>query len=737
MIFDRARLDANAALQHLYHFCQIIQKDTLQDARPPFAYEEDEHKQVTATVSLPSSVPARIRQTSSKNSWRTEKAARKDAAFHAYKALYEAGLLDDHLLPIIQRWNVNEGLYEMAPPPRMQFACVNVWKPVGDHNEQFKIDIRITPPDTYDELPIDIQLITYTQVSVPPELELHWDAMSTFGVRFEAYGIWQVPSDLTMMHNFTSALYRAPRSEQHWKIDDELLTLFQPMQEEGWMHDVKEYALGNLDGILRGSLIRITHRNKAPYIYLERIADQVECAKLPRRRNFLTTDTERKVEVDDSVKSCIHEARTDVFPSSQCTIESMPLRWARIGLFIPNILQHISDYTVVEKLRSGLLKDVKLRNRGLIRTAITTGSAQRSFDYQRLEFLGDSVLKHVISCHLYHTHQDYPEGYLSQQRSVLVCNATLAVSAYKAGLGQFIISTPVDHRNWTFPSAEVKQPQKEFSSKTLADVVEALIGAAWLEAGFEAARRCVNVFLPETSKESPTNTSTQSNDESIGNIEQVQSIVGYEFTNPALLAQALTHPSYANVARVESYERMEFLGDAVLDMIIANLLAKYLDKLSQGQMTDIKAALVNADLLGFLCLNLKSKGIHKVVVSADGPSKEPQITTKVVKRSLADCMRVQANLRIDSLDRYLLIESYESIIFQLERGHGHPWGMLRELKISKMYSDVVESVIAAIYLDSGQNLIACERFLRQLGLLQYAERVISEELDVRHHPPLT
>ena len=54
----------------------------------------------------------------------------------------------------------------------------------------------------------------------------------------------------------------------------------------------------------------------------------------------------------------------------------------------------------------------------------------------------------------------------------------------------------------------------------------------------------------------------------------VQEIIGYEFNNPALLETAFTHASYANENFVESYQRLEFLGDAVLNFVIARLLFK-------------------------------------------------------------------------------------------------------------------------------------------------------------------
>lgn len=56
--------------------------------------------------------------------------------------------------------------------------------------------------------------------------------------------------------------------------------------------------------------------------------------------------------------------------------------------------------------------------------------------------------------------------------------------------------------------------------------------------------------------------------------------------------------------------------------------------------------------------------------------------------------------------------------------------MLKRLNASKMFSDMVESVLGAIFLDSNFELVACHSFLKRLGLERYANRVISEQVDV-------
>ena len=57
-------------------------------------------------------------------------------------------------------------------------------------------------------------------------------------------------------------------------------------------------------------------------------------------------------------------------------------------------------------------------------------------------------------------------------------------------------------------------------------------------------------------------------------MEEIQKRIGYTFKNIRLLETALTHPSYAGDHHVESYQRLEFLGDAVLELCVSEALYK-------------------------------------------------------------------------------------------------------------------------------------------------------------------
>lgn len=73
-------------------------------------------------------------------------------------------------------------------------------------------------------------------------------------------------------------------------------------------------------------------------------------------------------------------------------------------------------------------------------------------------------------------------------------------------------------------------------------------------------------------------------------------ISNYRFTNPSLLTEALTHKSYVNERREpgrKHNERLEFLGDAVLSLVVSDYLAKRYPELSEGALSKLKAKLVS------------------------------------------------------------------------------------------------------------------------------------------------
>jgi ribonuclease-3 len=115
----------------------------------------------------------------------------------------------------------------------------------------------------------------------------------------------------------------------------------------------------------------------------------------------------------------------------------------------------------------------------LLQKALTHRSHSAAH-YERLEFLGDSVLNCAIAKYLYDHHPDLPEGDLSRLRSNLVNQQTLFSLAQGLNLGELLLLGEGERK-----SAGFRRPS------ILADAMEALFGAIFLDSGFAAAEQVV------------------------------------------------------------------------------------------------------------------------------------------------------------------------------------------------------------------------------------------------------
>lgn len=129
-------------------------------------------------------------------------------------------------------------------------------------------------------------------------------------------------------------------------------------------------------------------------------------------------------------------------------------------------------------------------------------------------------------------------------------------------------------------------------------------------------------------------------------MDELEQKLVYTFRNKKLLRTALTHSSFANErgADSESYERLEFLGDSILGYVTAEFLYRHDPKLPEGQMTRLRAELV--------C----EQSLHQIAL----------------RLNLGACMR-------------------------LGKGEERSGGRER----ASILADMVESILAAMYLDSG------------------------------------
>jgi ribonuclease III len=121
----------------------------------------------------------------------------------------------------------------------------------------------------------------------------------------------------------------------------------------------------------------------------------------------------------------------------------------------------------------------------LLQRALTHSSwvGDRTGSYERLEFLGDSVLGLAIASVLYSRYPDREEGGLARLKAFVVSRASCVQVAERIGVGALVL----EHA----PASERKRGEAVRSPSMLGDVLEALIGAVYLDHGFERARPAI------------------------------------------------------------------------------------------------------------------------------------------------------------------------------------------------------------------------------------------------------
>ena len=481
------------------------------------------------------------------------------------------------------------------------------------------------------------------------------------------------------------------------------------------------------------------------------------------KRNFLTPMPDESKGMDAVSQKPVLLLKDFTLVALISSHEVQYAQWA------PSIIRHLQMVSTASSLRDTLFGETCLAKipLGLLLTAITTPSAQERSNYQRLETLGDTTLKYAVSIQLLSAHPLWHEGYLARRKDHAVSNANLAKMAIHRKLYKWIIrdffipkrwkprraSDPValipeetpsqspDTSGMTEKQKRRANVARNLSTKVLADVVEALIGAAYLYDGFAMGIECMRVFdlglswrpLPECIdtmysripdfKHYPAQ------------IGVVEGILGYTFRRKAIAVEALTHASYQSDLETISYERMEFLGDAVLDMLVTDHLYRAPGKnYDPDGIHTIKSAVVNAHFLAMLCLRASTE--LPVVMPSWSPDKGMTVTEDTQHTHLYKCL-LHSSVRIldeqqATFARWERPGGRGDIEAALKAGRAFPWSALTSLLAPKFLSDMVESLLGAVYLDSCGDLEVVRGVLRRLGHWEVLERIVERDTDVLH-----
>lgn len=316
-------------------------------------------------------------------------------------------------------------------------------------------------------------------------------------------------------------------------------------------------------------------------------------------------------------------------------------------------------------------------------------------NYESLETLGDTVLKTIFTLHIYLNHLELNEFGLTKKRGWKVSNKYLSQIAAKFELKKFLKTKPMKTNNFR-PAFYISKDmpnetyliEQKISESMMADFVEALIGAFYLASGVLDAGKFL-VRLGIVNEDGWGLTASFLSNESLSvlgkaDIEMFPDgafkisellkkcpkhsgscLFGYEFENKYVYTQALTHKTQ-DIGF--NYERLEFLGDAVIDLIILTNIWN-IQKFDPDYLTYFKHELVSNNTLAKITF---SSNLHHYMI-------------------------------IDPEIKQLIHTSYKTL----------PWDedLYTEndiiLDMPKCLGDIFESVVAAILIDSNSLSLTC------------------------------
>ena len=129
-------------------------------------------------------------------------------------------------------------------------------------------------------------------------------------------------------------------------------------------------------------------------------------------------------------------------------------------------------------------RDEGLLSRALTHSSLAVEQHRMGEDNERLEYLGDAVLEHLVSRYLFDTHPEMREGALTRLRSSLVCEGALSAAARRLGLNECLLL-----------SRGEEQCGGRDKDSILSDAFEAVLAAVYLDGGLEEARRLVLAYV--------------------------------------------------------------------------------------------------------------------------------------------------------------------------------------------------------------------------------------------------
>ncbi|GJS07430.1 endoribonuclease Dicer homolog 2 [Tanacetum coccineum] len=349
--------------------------------------------------------------------------------------------------------------------------------------------------------------------------------------------------------------------------------------------------------------------------------------------------------------------------------------------FVPSIMHRIESYLIALNLKKMHLDCGQQKGNVpafKVLEAITTKKCLERFHLESFETLGDSFfffvlfLKYAASQQLFKSLQDQHEGILSSRREKIISNDSLCRLGCNCNLPGFIRNEPFDPKTWSVPGDRynsLKLEEEVLSSKrkvyignkrtlkkkVVADVAEALIGVFLSEGGEMAALSFMSwLGIKVDFVNTPYERNFTLQPHNYLNVQHLESLLNYKFRDASLLVEALTHGSYMLPDIPRCYQRLEFLGDAVLDYLITVHMYNKYPGMSPGMLTDLRSASVNNDCYAQSAVKVElhkhilhgSQDLHRHIATAKNHYEMRKHTKRLEDGTISFTIEVEAEGRI-------------------------------------------------------------------------------------------
>lgn len=407
-----ARLDFDNAKQHLEHFCRILSQGEFVDSRPDYIlqrHDETSPARLSATVLLPPTIPEALRRIDGESTWLSEKNATKEVAFRAYVALYRARLVNDNLLPFrfdnIPGVETRAAEVDVEPPFSPWQAVVGEWQRRGpkwlygltfDGERYGRSEYDILIPADLDQLqPIEL-FLTHDKRC--------WVEFSSKRPLSE--------EEASRLPDHTSTLLALTFSHR-WAVDDRPHVVRVSSKSSISRRQIGAARFDARDERLRTGQYLVRDSSGTPFIFEGTIpsrppAEQVQhpffdYELAPKDEQYLVLN--RWTKRSDFLHRLHSDANATattkrypwVLPQSSATADKIPARHAQFAMMIPSIIHELEVMLTAKTLAGTILNRVGISDLRLVREAISARSASEPVNYERLEFLGDSILKYCSS----------------------------------------------------------------------------------------------------------------------------------------------------------------------------------------------------------------------------------------------------------------------------------------------------------------------------------------------------